>query len=70
MAKKLADNNLNPGESRKYTLKALLQKGNYQFELLAYKYRTTEEHIAYNKLGDDYPSHIQFFEKIIPFDVQ
>jgi len=69
VAKKIADNNLYPGESRSYQITALLPKGNYSFELKAYKYRTTEELIKYNKLGDSYPSHIQFFDKTIPFEV-
>jgi len=69
VAKKVGDNNLNPGESREYQLATQLSKGQYKFELKAYKYRTTDELIKYNKLGDNYPSHIQFFEKSIPFKV-
>ncbi len=69
VAKKMADNNLNPGESRSYQIATVLPKGNFKFELKAYKYRTTEEHIKYNKLGDSYPSNIQFFENTILFEV-
>lgn len=69
VAIKMADNNLNPGESRAYQLAALLVKGEYRFELKAFKYRTTEELIKYNKIGDSYPSNIQFFEKKFSFKV-
>jgi len=69
VAKKIADNNLYPGENRLYQIAALLPAGKYSFELKAFKYRTTEEMIKYNKLGDSYPSHIQFFEKTISFEV-
>ncbi len=70
VAKKIADNNLTPGESRSYSITALLPVGHYNFELKAYKYRTTQELIKYNKLGDSYPSHIQFYKKTIPFKVE
>ena len=69
VAKKIADNNLNPSESRTYKIVSQLKKGEYSFDLKAYKYRTTEEHIKYNKLGSHYPTHIQFFEKSTPFEV-
>lgn len=69
VAKKMADNNLNPGESRTYELEAKLNTGVYSFELKAYKYRTTMEHVEYNKLGSHYPTHIQFFEKSTSFEV-
>lgn len=69
-AKKLSDNNLNPGESRIYKIKAKLEKGTYEFILKSYKYRTTEEMVVYNKLGDSYPTHIQFFEKTFTFEVK
>lgn len=69
VAKKIGDNNLNPGESREYKISALLEDGGYVFIIKSYKYRTTEEMVEYNKLGDSYPTHIQFFEKSFTFEV-
>ncbi len=69
IANKISDNNLYPGESRDFQISSKLVKGDYKFLLKAYKYRTTEEMVAYNKLGDSYPTHIQFFEKSINFKV-
>lgn len=70
VAKKVGDNNLDPGESREYQITTLLDEGEYKFELNAYKYRTTQEMAKYNKLGDSYPTHIKFFEKSIFFEVK
>ncbi len=70
VAKKIADNNLNPGDSRTHRMQLHLPPGNYLFLLQAYKYRTTDELIKYNKLGKHYPSHILFYKKEIPFVVE
>ncbi len=70
VAKKIGDNNLDPGESRAYEISSVLPKGDYQFVLKAYKYRTTEEMVVYNKLGDSYPTNIKFAEKTFDFVVK
>jgi nitrate/TMAO reductase-like tetraheme cytochrome c subunit len=68
-AKKIGDNNLNPGESRVYKIATKLPKGNYRFMLKAYKHRITDEMVVYNKLGDSYPTSILFFELKREFNV-
>jgi len=70
IAKKIGDNNLNPGESRAFEISSQLPQGNYLFTLQAYKYRTTEEMVAYNKLGDSYPTNIEFANKSFEFIVK
>ena len=68
---KISDNNLNPGESRMYSIKSqFLKEGTYEFVLESYKHRTTEEMKMYNKLDKSYPSHIKFYEKRIDFEVK
>ena len=69
VAKKLADNNLLPGESREYQIVPKLSAGNYEFVLKSYKYRTTEELARYNKLDATYPTHIKFYEKRVEIEV-
>jgi nitrate/TMAO reductase-like tetraheme cytochrome c subunit len=68
-AKKLSDNNLMPGESRKYQLVTKLPAGNYDFVLASYKFRTTKELAEYNKLSDSYPIQIKFYEQRVPIKV-
>lgn len=70
VAKKINDNNLNPGESRSYQISAKLSQGNYIYTMQAFKYRTTEEMVAYNKLGDSYPTHIEFANRSFEFEVK
>ena len=62
-AKKMKDNNLSPGDSRAYEVSSKLPKVSYQFYVKAYKYRITEEMVAYNKLGVSYPTNIKFTKK-------
>lgn len=70
-AKKLSDNNLNPGESRAYELKQLLNtKGKYTLETKVTKHRMTEEAAKYNKLGKNYPRFITIYEKSLEFEVK
>jgi nitrate/TMAO reductase-like tetraheme cytochrome c subunit len=69
-AKKIADNNLFPGESREYQMRIKLPTGNYEFVLASYKYRTTRELANYNKLTDSYPIQIKFFEKRMEIEVE
>lgn len=55
-AKKLSDNNLNPGESRNYSLQSSLKSaGKYELIIRVIKHRLNKESAHYNKLGDDYP---------------
>ncbi len=68
-AHKVADNNLNPGESRTYQVSARLSPGHFTVRIRGYKFRTTEEMVRYNKLGDDYPTHILFYERTRPLRV-
>jgi nitrate reductase cytochrome c-type subunit len=63
VAKKLSDNNMNPSEERLYQFNSKLKKGNYQLKIVATKHRLTPETAAYNKLGDNYPLFIKFYEK-------
>jgi nitrate/TMAO reductase-like tetraheme cytochrome c subunit len=69
-AKKIADNNLLPDESREYQMMIKLPAGNYEFVLASYKYRTTRELARYNKLADTYPIQIKFFEKRVEIEVE
>ncbi len=70
-AKKLGDNNLNPGESRKYDLPVSeLKPGKYQVELIVTKHRMTPETATHNGLDDSYPRYIQMHSDEINFIVQ
>ncbi|MBP9151731.1 MAG: hypothetical protein KBF73_05570 [Flavobacteriales bacterium] len=63
-AKKLSDNNLNPGEERSFPFSTeMKEKGSYTLSLTVTKHRMNEETAIYNKLGDDYPLFITVFEK-------
>jgi hypothetical protein len=63
-AKKLSDNNLNPGEERSFPFSTeMKEKGSYTLSVIVTKHRMNEETAIYNKLGDDYPLFITVFEK-------
>lgn len=62
-AKKLSDNNMNPGEERIYNFNSKLKKGHYKLKIKATKHRLNEESAKYNKLGKNYPLFIQIYEK-------
>ncbi|UBM59939.1 cytochrome c family protein [Marinilongibacter aquaticus] len=69
-AKKLSDNNINPGESREYTLKnQLLEAGEYTLSMKVTKHRLSKENAEYNKLGDNYPLYITTYDKTEHFVV-
>ena len=70
-AKKIADNNMYPGEERVYLLKTkLLQPGNYKIKATVTKHRLSKENAAYNKLGSHYPIFITIYEEEFPFIVK
>jgi nitrate reductase cytochrome c-type subunit len=62
-AKKLKDNNLNPGEERNYKIEATLVKpGTYSMHTKVTKHRLNKENADYNKLGKSYPLFITVFD--------
>jgi nitrate reductase cytochrome c-type subunit len=70
-AKKLSDNNLNPGEARSYTFKQLLNtKGKFILETKVTKHRMTEEAVKYNKIDKSYPTNIAMYNKKYEFEVK
>ncbi|PCJ27861.1 MAG: hypothetical protein COA97_02695 [Flavobacteriales bacterium] len=70
-AKKLNDNNLNPGEERIFTfLNVMKLKGKYTLMVRVTKHRMNEETAKYNKLGDDYPLFISIFKEEYEFKVR
>lgn len=71
LAKKLTDNNLNPGEERSFPFSTeMKEKGSYSLAVIVTKHRMNEETAIYNKLGDDYPLFITVFEKEYEFSVR
>jgi hypothetical protein len=69
-ALKLDDNNLNPGETRIFSIQYLpVTKGIYHLEVKVEKHRLTPESARYNKLGPEYPLYIQVYQKIYTFKV-
>jgi hypothetical protein len=71
VAKKLSDNNLNPGEKRTYSFKHKpLAKGKYVLESKVTKHRMTEEAAEYNKIGSSYPRFITIYDKKYEFEVK
>ena len=70
-AKKLDDNNLNPGESRNYKLNASgLKSGKYFVKLEVTKHRMTEKTAEHNGLDDSYPRSIIMHTDEISFIVK
>lgn len=62
-AKKIDDNNLDPGESRSFSLPLIPQKtGKFRLLATVTKHRMDEKTAEYNKLGDSYPLFINVFE--------
>ena len=70
-AKKLDYNNLNPGESRNYKLKASdLKSGKYFMKLIVTKHRMTAKTAEHNGLDDSYPRSALMHEDQIEFEVK
>lgn len=70
VAKKLGDNNLNPGESRSFPLNIKIdQSGKYTLYVKVSKHRLTPESAQYNKLGKDYPLFIDVYNQNLTFTV-
>ncbi len=70
VAKKLADNNLNPGEERQYLFTYQPQtSGRITLSITVTKHRLAPEFAEYNKLDDDYPLFIKIYEKVYPIKV-
>ncbi len=69
-AKKLSDNNLDPGETRKYTIKyQFCNQGKYRLNVKVSKHRLTPESAEYNKLGSNYPLFIEVYNKLFEINV-
>jgi len=63
-AKKLSDNNLNPGEERSFVLKQTLKSSqSLTLRTKVTKHRLNQESATYNKLDSSYPLSITVFEK-------
>jgi len=70
-AKKISDNNLNPGEERSFNFTNHLEtKGSYTLVVRVTKHRMTEETAQYNKLGEGYPLFITVFEKEYKIEIK
>lgn len=64
VAKKLADNNMNPSEVRNYSFAAFLKdKSKLKLKIEVTKHRMDEKTAAYNKLGKNYPLFISIYKK-------
>lgn len=64
VAKKLADNNMNPSEVRNYSFAALLKdKSKLKLKIEVTKHRMDEKTADYNKLGKNYPLFISIYKK-------
>lgn len=71
VAKKISDNNLNLGESRKFFLhQTLNKKGKLNLTVDVSKHRLTRESATYNKLGFEYPLYIKVFSDKKYFNVK
>ena len=69
-AKKIADNNMNPGESRTFQLNYKPKtKGKYVIKSLVTKHRMDAKTAAYNGLTDEYPLFINAFEEELAVEV-
>lgn len=70
-AKKLDDNNMNPGEERTYKIDAVLNKpGIYTVKAVVTKHRLSEKMAEVNNLGENYPRFITIFEEDYMFSVK
>lgn len=64
VAKKLSDNNLNPGETRIYTYsKNTLKNGRYTLLITVSKHRIDAKNANYNKLPETYPRGIEVYSE-------
>lgn len=71
VVEKISDNNLDPGESRTYSMEQKpLTKGKYKLSVSVSKHRLTPESAKYNKLGSDYPLSFVAWEKEYEFVVK
>ncbi|MCB0685156.1 MAG: hypothetical protein KDC53_01490, partial [Saprospiraceae bacterium] len=63
-ARKLSDNNLNPKESRVFSITMMPHDpGQYRLKVLVTKHRMDDKTAVYNKLGDEYPLFIEVFSE-------
>lgn len=71
VAKKISDNNMDPGEERLYEFNSkVTEKGTYKLKVEVTKHRMTDETAAYNKLDKTYPRFISVYEKSYDFVVK
>ena len=64
MAKKLSDNNLQPGEKRTFTFSYTPElNGKLTLSVVITKHRLAKEYAEYNKLKEDYPLFIEIFRE-------
>lgn len=64
VAKKLSDNNLKPGEDRKFEFAYAFQgEGEFTLVVEVTKHRMTEENARYNGILDNYPLSVKVFGK-------
>jgi Cytochrome c554 and c-prime len=69
-AKKISDNNMNPGETRNYLFNyKALKPGKYKLVAAVTKHRMDIKTAEYNKLGKNYPLFIPVFNKEYSFTV-
>jgi len=69
-AKKLTDNNLDPGEEVNYRFTPVLQDtGQYRMLVRVEKHRLNKANAEYNKLGDHYPLYIEILNREYTFKV-
>ncbi|MCR9065942.1 MAG: hypothetical protein NXI00_18365 [Cytophagales bacterium] len=70
-AKKLSDNNFDPGEERTYKLEHILKKkGDYKLLVKVTKHRLNKENAEYNGLGTNYPLFITIYNEQYDFSVE
>ncbi len=70
-AKKLNDNNMDPGEERTYILDTVIETtGDYHLKAVVTKHRLSEKMAEVNGLGDNYPRFITIFEEDYSFKVK
>jgi Cytochrome c554 and c-prime len=69
-ARKLADNNIEPLETRPVNFVSnTLNKGQYDLEIRVSKHRMDQKTATYSKLSADYPLYVEQFKKNIKFTV-
>ena len=71
IAKQISDNNVLPGEERRFTfLNTLDKKGKYSLHVSVEKHRLSDKAADYNKLGKAYPRFREVYAKTFTFDVK